>query len=154
MEFEVGYQSIYPVSVFMFVCFFVSLQPIISVVAMIGYFLMYWVEKYSLFNRYRRPVPGTEFVNNAMYKMVCLGPIVYSFGSLTWANFSPNGIPPEAIVPNLIALGLSVILFIIPFNSIIVGLCMSESAEKPTLFDDDRIFMPSEYDRLNPDTQT
>lgn len=75
-----------------------------------------------------------EFVNNAVYKMISFGPVVYSFGSLTWANFSPTGIPPEALVPNLIALGLSVILFIIPFNTIIIGTCMSDSAEKPTLF--------------------
>jgi hypothetical protein len=82
------------VSVFMFACFFVSLQPIISVIAMFGYLLMYWIEKYSLFNRYRRPVPGTDFVNNAVYKMISFAPAVYSFGSLTWANFSPTGIPP------------------------------------------------------------
>jgi hypothetical protein len=138
----------------MFVCFFVSLQPIISVIALLGYFLMYWVEKYSIFNRYRRPVPGMDFVNNTAYKLISFGPIVYSFGSLTWANFSPNGIPPEAIVPNLVALGLSFLLFILPFNSIIIGACMSDSAEKPTIFEEDRIFMPSEYDRLNPDTQT
>jgi hypothetical protein len=127
----------------MFVCFYVSLQPIISVVAMLGYFIMYWVEKYSLFNRYRRPVPGMDFVNNAVYKMVSLGPIVYTFGSLTWSNFSPNGIPREAIIPNLVALALSIILFAIPFNSIIIGACMGDNALKPTNFSDDRIFMPS-----------
>ena len=153
MEFEVGYQSIYPVSTFMFVCFYVSLQPVISVVAMLGCFLMYWVEKYSMFNRYRRPVPGMDFVNNAVFKMICFGPIVYSFGSLTWSNFSPNGIPPEAIVPNLIALAIGVLLFAVPFNSIIIGLCLKETTLKPTNFSDERIFMPSEYDRVNPSTQ-
>jgi hypothetical protein len=117
----------------MFVCFYVSLQPIISVIALIGYFLMYWVEKYSLFNRYRRPVPGMDFVNNAVFKMVSLGPIVYSFGSLTWANFSPNGIP-EAIIPNLIALAVAVVLFAMPFNSIILGACMGDNPIKASTF--------------------
>lgn len=112
----------------MFVCFYVSLQPIISVIAMLGYLMMYWVEKYSLFNRYRRPVPGMDFVNNAVYRMISFGPIVYTFGSLTWANFSPNGIPPEAIIPNLIALGVSVILFCLPFNSIIIAACLGDTA--------------------------
>ncbi len=137
----------------MFVCFYVSLQPIISVIALIGYLLMYWIEKYSLFNRYRRPVPGMDFVNNAVFKMVSLGPIVYTFGSLTWANFSPNGIPPEAIIPNLVAMAVSVVLFAIPFNSIILGACMGDNTLKSAVFNDDRIIMPSEYDRLNPNTQ-
>lgn len=88
-----GYQSIYAVNVFMFSCFFVSLQPIITAVALVGYFLMYWVEKYSLFNVYKRPIPGTDFVNNAIFRITCLGPLVFSFGSLTWSNLSPNGIP-------------------------------------------------------------
>lgn len=78
----------------MFVCFFVSLQPIVSIIALLGYFLMYWVEKYCLFNRERRPVPGTDFVNKTVYQLVFLGPLMYSLGSLTWSNFDPNGIPP------------------------------------------------------------
>jgi hypothetical protein len=120
----------------MFVCFFVSLQPIISVIVLIGYLLMYWVEKYSLFNRYKRPVPGMDFVNNAAFKMICLGPIVYSLGSMTWANFAPNGIPPESIVPNLVALGVGFLLFSLPFNYILISLCFNNTSEKATKFDD------------------
>jgi len=91
MTFEVGYQYLY--LVIMFVCFFVSLQPIVIVIALIGYFLMYWVQKYCLFNRYKRPIPGTNFVNQAVYQIIFMGPFVYSLGSLTWANFAENGIP-------------------------------------------------------------
>lgn len=54
---------------------------------------MYWTQKYALFNRMRRPVPGTDLVNTAMYQLLFLGPMVYSFGSLTWSNFFPGGIP-------------------------------------------------------------
>lgn len=54
---------------------------------------MYWIQKYCLFNRYRRPVPGTDFVNSAVYRMIMLGPLTYSLGSLTWSNLSPEGIP-------------------------------------------------------------
>jgi hypothetical protein len=78
----------------MFACFYVSLQPIVSFIALIGIFLIYWVHKYCLFNRYKRPIPGTDFVNDAIYQIIFLGPLVYSLGSLTWSNFDPKGIPP------------------------------------------------------------
>lgn len=78
---------------FLFVCFFVSLQPILPLFALGGYLIMYWTQKYSLFNRMRRPVPGTDLVNTAMYQLLLLGPMVYSIGSLTWSNFFPDGIP-------------------------------------------------------------
>lgn len=48
---------------------------------------MYWAQKYSLFHRSKRPVPGTNLVNNAMYQLILFGGIVYSLGSLTWSNF-------------------------------------------------------------------
>lgn len=137
----------------MFVCFFVSLQPIVAVIALIGYLLMYWVQKYCLFNRYKRPVPGTDFINKAVYQIIYMGPLIYSLGSLTWSNFSPNGIPPEALIPNLVSVGFSVILLVVPFQSIIVACCFSENSDKLTKYEENRLFFPTEYDRSNPTTQ-
>jgi hypothetical protein len=113
----------------MFTCFFVSLQPIVSVIALIGYAFMYWVEKYCLFNRYRRPVPGTDFLNKAVYQIVFLGPPIYCLGSLTWSNFDPSGIPREALVPNLIALLFSAVLYLIPMSTIIEGCGKAKEVE-------------------------
>lgn len=95
-----------------------SLQPILPLFAVTGYFIMYWTQKHALFNRMRRPVPGTDLVNTAMYQLLFLGPMVYSFGSLTWSNFFPGGIPKEALIPNLVALGISIFLSIFPINMI------------------------------------
>ena len=120
-----------------------SLQPIVSLVGMVGYFLMYWAQKYCMFNRYRRPVPGTDFVNNAVYRIILIGPLVYSLGSLTWSNFTPGGIPPEALVPNLAAAGIAVVIFLFPYSSIILGSCFANNLEKNKLFDDERILFPS-----------
>ena len=87
---------------------------------------MYWVQKYCLFNRYRRPVPSTDFVNNAVHRMIMLGPLTYSLGSLTWSNLDTRGFPEEALVPNLIAVGISGLLLFIPIHSIIYGACFSD----------------------------
>lgn len=143
IEFEVGYQYIYPVNVFIFSCYFVSLQPIVALIGMVGYFLMYWAQKYCLFNRYRRPVPGTDFVNNAVYKIILLGPFIFGLGSMTWSNFTPGGIPQEALLPNLVIIGISVIIFIIPYNTLLMGWCFSNNYERNKKFDDERIIFPS-----------
>jgi hypothetical protein len=106
-----------------------------------------------LFHRYRRPVPGTDFINKAVYQLIFFGPLIYSLGSLTWANFDPNGMPPEALLPNLLALLFSVILVILPMNTVIESCCFDDNAlAKPTLYESDRMFFPSEYDRSNPST--
>lgn len=118
-----GYSYIYLVNVFLFVCFFVSLQPIVSVIGLVGYLLMFWVEKYCMFYRYKRPVPGTDFVNKAVYQWIFLGPLIYALGSLTWSNFDPSGIPKEALLPNILAAVFSALLVILPMNPIIVSCC-------------------------------
>lgn len=128
---------------FIFICFFVSLQPILSLFGIVGYFLMYWVQKYCMFNRYRRPVPGTDFVNNAVYRIILIGPFIYSLGSLTWSNFSPGGFPPQALLPNLVAVGISLLLYVIPYNTIILGSCFSDNLQKSKKYDDERIIFPS-----------
>lgn len=63
-------------------------------------------------------MPGTELVNNAMWQLVFIGGIVYAFGSLTWANFLPGGIPASALIPNLVALGIGVLIALFPYGSI------------------------------------
>lgn len=153
VEFEVGYESIYTVNVFMFVCFYVSLQPICVFAALLGYFLMYWVQKYCMFYRYRRPVPATDFVNQAIYQIIHFGPFIYSLGSLTWSNFMPGGIPEEAVIPNMIALGISVLIFLVPMKLILIGCFFDDKEAKCTMYEDDRITFSTEYDRLNPSTQ-
>lgn len=106
-----------------------------------------------MFYRYKRPVPGTDFVNKAVYQAIFLGPLIYSLGSLTWANFDPDGIPKEAILPNILAVIFSVLLLILPINPIILACCFDANAVvKMTRYEDDRLFFPTEYDRANPVT--
>lgn len=111
--------------------------------ALVGYLLMFWVEKYCMFYRYKRPVPGTDFVNKAVYQIIFLGPLVYSLGSLTWSNFDPAGIPREAIVPNILAVIFSSLLILLPINPIILACFHENVAVKATLYEDDRLFFPT-----------
>jgi hypothetical protein len=143
IEFEVGYEYIYIVNLFMFVCFYVSLQPISTFSALIGFFLMYWVQKYCMFYRYRRPVPASDFINQTAYQIIHFGPFMYSLGSLTWSNFMPGGIPEDAIIPNLIALGLSILIIIVPLKLILVACFFQDEDPKPTIYNEERITFSS-----------
>lgn len=49
-------------------------------------FLMYWLQKYTLLYRMKRPVPGTDLVNTAMSQMINLGPLFFTIGALCWSH--------------------------------------------------------------------
>jgi|JI6StandDraft_1071083.scaffolds.fasta_scaffold05347_13 hypothetical protein len=118
LEFEIGFQYVYAVKTCVFTAFFVSLQPAISVLAVIGLFLSYWAEKYVLFNRSKRPPPGSDIINSTMCQIIYLCPLVFGLGGLTWPVFMPNGTPKSALIPNLVICGIAVLLFIIPLETI------------------------------------
>lgn len=71
-----------------------------------------------------RPVPGTDLVNITMFQLILFGGLIYSLGSLTWSNFMPSGIPKQAVVPNLIAVGISILMLLLPYRAIL-ALCSS-----------------------------
>lgn len=73
-------------------------------------------------------------------------------GSLTWSNLLSGGIPEEAIVPNLVALGLSFLIVVVPMKLILIGCLFDNESIKPASYDEDRITFSTEYDRLNPTT--
>ena len=153
--FEPGYEYIYVVNLFLFTCFFVSLQPLISFFAIAGLGITYWPQKYAIFNRMQRPVPGTDLINVAMFQILLLGGIFYSIGSLCWSNFFPDGTPRKAIVPNIVALVISFVMFILPYRAIFMKVFEDEDDNDHCLeFSKNRMLLSSEYDRANPSTST
>lgn len=151
-SFEVGYEYIYAINLFLFTCFFASLQPIIAIFAIFGLTLMFWAQKNAIYGRYKRPVPGTTTINNTMYQFIYLGGIFFSLGSLSWASFFPQGAHNRGFIPNMVCLGISVIMFLLPYDVIFEYAYRDEEDEHVLKFEDYRIFLPSEYDRLNPAT--
>ena len=96
-------------------------------------------------------MPGTDLINVAMSQIILLGGILYSLGSLTWSNFFPEGIPKYALLPNLIALGISVLMALIPYRAFLAS-CFDDDGQICHEFKKCRMILPSEYDRLNPVT--
>lgn len=82
--------------------------------------MMYWAQKYSVMNRTRRPFPGNDIVNIAMYQILYFGPLFFSVGNLTWSNLLSDGFPKSALVPNIISIAFGVLILFLPYKSIFI----------------------------------
>ena len=116
MEFEVGYEYVYVINIYLFTCFFVPLQPIIPLFAVLGLTAMYWAQKYSLFHRCRRPVPGNETINTIMFQFIYIGPLVYSTGNLIWLQIFPDVLSSPIYTPMLLSFIFSVVILFLPYS--------------------------------------
>ena len=79
---------------------------------------MYWINKYSLYGRSQRPIPGNDILGFAMYQMIFFGPAALALGHLTWARFlSDDGFRSNSIlIINLIAVSLAAVAFLFPYE--------------------------------------
>ena len=64
----------------------------------------------------KRPFPGSDLVNTAMYQLIYFGPVIFSLGNLTWSNLVVDGTPETALVPNIISLVLAVVIWLMPYK--------------------------------------
>ena len=117
---------------------------------------MFWAQKYSVYERVKRPIPGTVTINTAMYQLIYLGPLFFSLGNFTWSHFLNEEehsyeADPERLIPNIIAVGLSAVIFLLPYR-LIFEFVFSDEIELEMEYENNKIYLPSEYDRLNPST--
>lgn len=77
--------------------------------------------------------------------------IAYGFGSLTWSNFEKGSYPHRAFIPSVIAIGLGVGLYVVILTRLLDTCFLNYYS--PQDYDAERVFFPSEYDRLNPVTR-
>jgi len=110
-NFEVGTEYIYPIKTMVFTSLYLSLQPAIAVVSMIGIALMYWVNKYVLLKRSQRPPPGTEIVHDTLCQFVYLCPLLFCLGALIWLPFTNSKLETY---PYVVGAVVSLGLFLIP----------------------------------------
>ena len=87
-----------------------------------------------------------------MYQLIYLGGFFFTLGSLSWSSFFPQGMVNRGLVPNIVCLCLSLILFLFPYDLVFSQMYENEEVDAVRKFEDYRIFLPSEYDRLNPAT--
>lgn len=137
----------------LYCAFFNSLQPIACIAGTVGLFLLYWVKKYLLFNRYTRPEHFGKEINSAMITLLDFAPFFFAFGSLMTINLF-NKYDAVLFVPNLVAIGISCINIFVPFDRI-YECCASndEANEQKAIYEESRLGLFDDYDRSNPVTR-
>ena len=80
---------------------------------------MYWIQKYNLFHRYKKPGKGGRIVNATMVQVVSFGPFLFALGNLTWTNIFETGKLSITILPNFIAIFIGLIIVIFPYRYVV-----------------------------------
>lgn len=109
-------------NMFYFTCFYVTMQPYIVVPALIGFFLMYWAEKYRLLYNSTRPVSSSELLSDAMGQLIFFSPFVLSIGNLTWYHFVPDdsiNFSSTIKISRICSLVVSAVFYLLPLDSIL-----------------------------------
>lgn len=83
-----GREYIYAIKTIVFTSFYMSLQPVIVPISLIGIVFMYWVNKYILLVRSQRPPPGTDIVHNTLSQFIYLCPFLFCVGGIAWPFFN------------------------------------------------------------------
>lgn len=113
-EFKIGAEYVEIVTMFLFACFYASLQPLVVPIIAGGLFLIYYAQKVSLLWFSKRPTPGSSEINTVMHYFIFAGPILFSIGSLCWTNILSSS--SHGLIPNVLALLISVIIFFFPYE--------------------------------------
>ena len=93
-----------------------TLQPIISIVGVLGCVAGYWAHKYILFNRPKRPVPGTNLINTAIAQVFALGGLTMALGTLVIFELTTSETLPSVRIPIIVSIIMGGVVFLIPYE--------------------------------------
>lgn len=127
------------------------MHPSITISALLGCFCMYWAEKYNLLRRCQRPASSAAYLIKVVNTLEAMAPMVLTLGGLSWVNFLTGDYSSLQFTAYMVLMGVSILYFIHPYVSFYNCLCLVPE-EELLAYDDCRIKLSSEYDRLNPAT--
>lgn len=134
--------------------FYAPILPIGIPISLVGIFLSYWTDKYLLLNRYAKPSELGKALNKWMTEYLELTPFFFSLGNLVFRRLIKGfdgEIIDETILPTFLALGLSLVHFILPLNWL-TKCCFSQEENhsyKPP-YSEARLYFNNDYDISNP----
>lgn len=111
---------------------------------------MYWVDKYMMLRRCKRPPPGSDIVHHTLIQFVYLCPLFFCVGALVWPWFLKE-FHADRVHPYVIGCIISIVLFLIPMEVIFDALITTD--QDYMKYEDERIRFSAEYDRKNPATK-
>jgi hypothetical protein len=122
-EYEIGWVYVYFIDLFFFTCTYAPMVPAIVIPTLVGYFFMYWTEKYVLLNRSQRPVVNCKTLTVTAHTAMLLGPLILGFGGFLWVCVFLGDYVSIPFVAYMIQISLGVLYFITPYKSMFKCLC-------------------------------
>lgn len=98
---------------FMFACFYVSLQPLIVIPVILYIFVMIYARKIYRLTYCKKSLDGTNLIGKTMFNIiVILGPIMFVVGMIFFSSYSTHF--KMWNIPNLITILLVIMIVIVP----------------------------------------
>jgi hypothetical protein len=78
----------------------------------------YVLDKFIMLKRSKRPPPGSDIVHHSMLQLIYLCPLFFCLGEIVWPIFIPDQYDRTFILPNMVGIISSLIIFLIPMELI------------------------------------
>jgi hypothetical protein len=97
--------------------------PAVAISTLLGYFFMYWVEKYVLLHRSKRPAPNMKVLTSTVQTAMLLGPSIMGFGGFIWVCVYTVDFSSLKFLAYMVEIGLGVLYFLTPYRAIFKCFC-------------------------------
>ena len=107
---------------YFFFCFFLPVQPVLIVVAILGGVLNQWVQKYNLFHHSKRPTSGTKILYRTTLQCIYGGFVFLALSTTIFTTIVPGIIFDRVItnilIANILNILFSILLIFLPMSQI------------------------------------
>jgi hypothetical protein len=99
------------------------MMPALVVSTLAGYFFMFWVEKYVLLHRSKRPPQNMKTLTNTAQNAMLLGPLIMGVGGFIWVCVFTLDFKSLKFIMYMVQMGLGLLYFITPYTAIFKCFC-------------------------------
>lgn len=117
-DYEIGWVYVYFIELFYFTCTFAPMVPSVIPVTLLGYLVMYWVEKHCLLRRSSRPPKKSKALLTTAQTAIHLGPLLLGLFGFIWVCVPRQDYSSIAFIAYMTLIGLGALYFITPFRGI------------------------------------
>lgn len=134
---------------FLLVCFYTPLVPIIPIIAACGVFVQYWVEKYLLLRRHKVPVALGSSMATFYTSMVPLGMLLYGIGNYVFLD----KVSDKKNTHGQWSMWFMVAYYVLPVGILIDAISMKVKRDASLKYSEAKFTFVQDYDRENPMTE-
>lgn len=116
----------------------------VVVSTLLGYFFMFWVEKYVLLHRSKRPATNMKVLTSTVQTAMLLGPLIMAIGGLIWVCVYLMDFTSLKFIAYMVEMGVAVLYFLTPYLTIFKCFCTVPEEEIIT-YEDCRAKLATDY---------